>query len=183
MQSHSLVAVFGIFLGACGSEMDASPFNPLDGQTCTGLLDAAPAGAESADDVPLLAESLGKSGEGKLCAGQVLAATQPVSVFRVWNRAKDYTEYGRWWSLVRPTGSVDHYREENDICPEWSELNQLTVCTIKIGAHFVMGPGQSAQCMMMLYGKSSVNQVYIPNDTRANKLYVENCMRLGAWPQ
>jgi hypothetical protein len=74
------------------------------------------------------------------------------------------------------------YREDNAICPEWSDLNQLTECKIKVGARFVMGPGQSASCMVMMYGKSAVNQIYMANDTRVNKLYVEGCNRLGMWP-
>lgn len=162
--------------------MEASPTSPLDGETCVGFLDPLPDGAQPVEDAPLLQEALGKSGEGKLCAGQALSATASLTVYRVWNMAKDYTEFGRWWSFARPTGPVEQYREANAICPEWSELNQLTVCTIKVGAHFIAGPGQSAQCMMMMYGKSAVNQVYIPNDTRANKVYVEGCTRLGPWP-
>lgn len=182
MSDYRVMIVFAALVG-CGSTMDVSPVSPLDGQSCTGFIDPAPEGSQPADDAPLLQAALGKTGEGKLCAGQVLEATQPLAVYRVWNQAKDYTEFGSWWSFIRPTGPADHYREDNAICPEWSELNQLTVCTLKVGAHFVMGPGQSASCMMMMYGKSGVNQIYIPNDTRASKIYVEGCMRLGAWPQ
>jgi len=182
MSNYKCLIFLSMFVG-CGSDLEVSPVSPLDGQTCVGSFDPAPAGTQPTDDAPLLQAALGKAGEGKLCAGQALEATQPVTVYRVWNQAKDYTEFGSWWSFMRPTGSVEHYREDNAICPEWSELNQLTVCTIKVGAHFVVGPGQSASCMMMMYGKSSVNQVYIPNDTRASKVYVEGCTRLGAWPQ
>ncbi len=181
MYTYRMMMVF-VALAGCGSEME-SPVSPLDGQICTGFFDAAPAGTKPTEDAALLQMALGKAGEGKLCAGQALETTQAVSVYRVWNLAKDYTEFGSWWSMERPMGPTDEYREANAICPEWSELNQLTVCTLKVGAHFVMGPGQSAQCMMMMYGKSAVNQVYIPNDTRAGKVYVENCMRLGAWPK
>lgn len=134
------------------------------------------------DDAVLLQEALGKSGEGKLCAGRVLEAMQSVTVYRVWNSAKDYTEFGRWWSFSKPTGPVEKYRADNAICPEWSDLNQLTACSLKVGARYVVGPGQSAQCMMMLYDRSAINQVYIPNDTRVSKVYVENCVRMGAWP-
>ena len=44
----------------------------------------------------------------------------------------------------RADGTVDSYRQENAICPEWSDLNQLTRCTLKAGAHVVIGPG--AEC-------------------------------------
>lgn len=180
MNKSRLMMVLAALAG-CGGEME-SPVSPLDGQTCTGYIDPAPAGSMPTDDAALMQAALGKTGDGKLCAAQTLEATQPITVYRVWNQAKDYTEYGGWWSLTRPMGPPDEYREENAICPEWSDLNQLSVCTIKVGAHFAMGPGQSAQCMMMIYGKSAVNQVYIPNDTRNSKVYVEGCMRLGAWP-
>ena len=80
-------------------------------------------------------------------------------------------------------GTVASYREENAICPEWSELNQLTRCTVKLGARIVVGPGQSASCMAMVYDKSPVNQVYMANDTRVGMLHVEGCTQLGMWPQ
>mgnify|MGYP000078257003 FL=1 len=175
--------LFASALGGCGGEMmEPLPVSPLDGQSCAGFIDSAPSGANQVEDATLLQEALGKSGEGKLCVGRVLEALQSVAVYRVWNAAKDYTEFGRWWSLSKPMGPVERYRTDNEICPEWSDLNQLTVCSLKIGARFVMGPGQSAQCMMMSYDRSPINQVYVPNDTRASKVYVENCMRLGAWP-
>ena len=177
------VCVFPLSFWACGSQEDMMvDVNPLDGVACVGMVDPAPSGLAQVDDPQLLNDALGKSGDGKLCYGQVFAATAPVTVYRVWNSAKSYTEFGKWWSLIKPTGPVDSYRSDNAICPEWSELNQLTRCTIKVGAHVVIGPGQSANCMMMMYGKSAVNQVYMANDTRVGMLQVENCTQLGAWP-
>jgi hypothetical protein len=177
------VCVFPLSFWACGSQEDMMvDVNPLDGVACVGMVDPAPSGLAQVDDPQLLNDALGKSGDGKLCYGQVFAATAPVTVYRVWNSAKSYTEFGKWWSLIKPTGPVDTYRNDNAICPEWSELNQLTRCTIKVGAHVVIGPGQSANCMMMMYGKSAVNQVYMANDTRVGMLQVENCTQLGAWP-
>lgn len=174
--------VVSVVSGCGGEMMEPLPISPLDGQSCTGYIDSSPEGSSPVEDAALLQEALGKSGEGKLCAGRVLEAKQSVAIYRVWNSAKDYTEFGRWWSFSKPVGPVDKYRADNAICPEWSELNQLTACSIKVGARYVVGPGQSAQCMMMLYDRSAINQVYIPNDTRVGKVYVENCVRLGAWP-
>lgn len=156
--------------------------SPLDGVACVGSIEPVPAALMEIEDPALLNEALGKSGDGKLCAGRVYSATQAVTVYRVWNSAKSYTEFGRWWSLSKPTGPVESYRQENAICPEWSDLNQLTRCSIKVGARVVIGPGQSATCMAMMYEKSAVNQVYMANDTRINMLYVEGCTQLGAWP-
>ena len=54
---------------------------------------------------------------------------------------------------------------------------------MKVGARFVVGPGQSARCADgKEYAKSAVNQVFIPNDTREQRVYVEHCENLGDWP-
>ena len=178
----TVLSVFlALTLVACGSGTEPQ-VSPLDGIACVGGIEDVPAELKPVEDAALLNEALGKTGEGKLCAGRVYEAAGAVSVYRVWNQAKSYTEFGKWWSLAKPTGTVASYREENAICPEWSELNQLTRCTVKLGAHIVVGPGQSAACMAMVYEKSAVNQVYMANDTRVGMLYVEGCMQMGAWP-
>ena len=183
MLKRPLFVCMPMLLVACGGAEMTPAVSPLDGITCVGNVDAPPAGLAAVEDAPLLGEALGKTGEGKLCAGQVFMAQSAVTVYRVWNNAKSYTEFGKWWSLEKPSGTVDSYRQENAICPEWSDLNQLTRCTLKIGAHVVIGPGQSATCMTLTYEKSPVNQVYMANDTRVNMLQVEGCTQLGAWPQ
>ena len=82
--------LFASTVMGCGGEMmEPLPVSPLDGQTCAGFIDSAPSGANQVEDAPLLQEALGKSGEGKLCAGRVLEAMQSVAVYRVWNAAKD----------------------------------------------------------------------------------------------
>lgn len=155
----------------------------VDGQPCVGGVDAAPDGAVSVEDATLLASSRDAAGKGKLCAGTVFEAKKNIPVYRVWNSAKPYTEIGRWWSLSRPAGPVDKYREQNAICPEWSDLDVVSVCEIKAGSHFVMGPGQSAKCEgNREYPRSVTNQVYIDNDTREKRVFVDNCKKLGSWP-
>jgi len=157
-------------------------YGPTDNVACVGTVDAPPAGAKEVKDDELAKAALDVTGKGKLCAATVYEATAPVKVYRVWNKDRAYTELGKWWSLAKPAGPVDEYRKQNAICPEWSELNSVSVCTVKVGAHFVMGPGQSAACEKTTYEKSAVNQVFIPNDTRENKVFVENCEKLGAFP-
>jgi hypothetical protein len=153
---------------------------PLDGEACTGAIDAPPPAARAVRDEALLREALDLSGKGKLCTGRVYEAVGPVTVYRVWHAARAYTEFGRWWSFSRPSGPVAAYREQNAICAEWSALDVVSECTIKAGARFVVGPGQSARCDGgVVYPKSAVNQVYIPNDTRAGKVFVEGCRQLG----
>lgn len=180
MRTHRLAVLFSLIVSACGGAVPE--VSPLDGITCVGGIDAVPQGLSPVDDAALLNEALGKTGEGKLCAGRVYQATAGVTVYRVWNQAKSYTEFGKWWSFAQPTGTVAGYREANAICPEWSDLNQLSRCTVKVGAHIVVGPGQSASCMAMVYEKSAVNQVYMANDTRVGMLHVEGCTQLGMWP-
>jgi hypothetical protein len=182
MSKHILILLVAVGWVACGGATQPET-SPLDGIACVGGIDPTPSALKPVEDAALLNEALGKSGEGKLCAGRVYEATAAVTVYRVWNQAKSYTEFGKWWSLNPPSGTVASYREENAICPEWSDLNQLTRCTIKLGSKVVVGPGQSASCMAMMYGKSPVNQVYMANDTRVGMLHVEGCMQLGAWPQ
>ena len=184
MKIFHLIAITPWFLWACGGTEPMVEYSPLDGEACVGSPEQMPAGLTPVEDAPLLQEALGKTGEGKLCTGRVFAASQAgsVTVYRVWNRAKSYTEFGKWWSLGAPMGTVDSYRQENAICPEWSDLNQLTRCTLKAGAHVVIGPGQSAACMSLTYEKSATNQVYMANDTRVGMLYVEGCTQLGMWP-
>ena len=182
MPKTLLFVFIAVGLVACGSSTQPE-VSPLDGIACVGGIDMVPEGLKPTEDAALLNEALGKTGEGKLCAGKVYEATAAVTVYRVWNQAKSYTEFGKWWSLGKPMGTVASYREENAICPEWSELNQLTRCTVKLGARIVVGPGQSASCMAMVYDKSPVNQVYMANDTRVGMLHVEGCTQLGMWPQ
>ena len=154
----------------------------VDGIVCAGQIEMPPVGLVEAEDTDLLTKSLGASGEGKLCAGRVFVAKQPVMVYRVWNSEKSYTVYGGWWSFNQPMGPKKRYREDNEICPSWSALDRMTSCTIKVGTKIVVGPGQSAQCEAFTYAKSAVNQVYVPNDSRNAVVLVENCTEGVVWP-
>ena len=90
---------------------------------------------------------------------------------------------GGWWSFDPPSGTREQYREQNAVCEEWSKLDRLIVCEIKVGALFVVGPGQSATCKVgPSYPKSATNQVFIPNDGRKNEIFVDNCEQKGNWP-
>jgi hypothetical protein len=154
----------------------------VDGVACVGQISSPPPGLAVVADDALLQEALGATGAGELCAGQVLVALEPVTVYRVWDSARNYTRYGSWWSFQRPEGPRSQYREDNSICPSWSELDRMSACTVKVGAKLVVGPGQSAQCKQMTYAKSATNQVYIPNDGRNNVLYVAECTEGAVWP-
>lgn len=149
---------------------------------CVGDVLTPPAGMVLAEDDALLASAIGAPGKSKLCKGKVFVAEKPVTVYRVWDSAKSYTLYGNWWSFSLPKGPRNKYQVDNDICPEWSPLNIMSSCTIKVGTKVVVGPSQSAQCTASLLPASAVNQVYIPNDSRNNLLYVETCTSGAIWP-
>ena len=132
---------------------------------------------------PLLADAIADTDSGKLCMGAVYRVETSFKVYRVWNSEKDYTQRGTWWSLDRPVGPRETYRRDNAICEDWSLLDRLVVCNIQVGAGFVMGPGQSVACKVGdSHPKSAVNQVYIANDGRNDRYFVESCEVLGAWP-
>lgn len=152
-------------------------------QTCVGDVVTPPAGLVASSDEALLAKAIGAPEAGKLCKGKVFVAEKAVTVYRVWDSAKSYTLYGGWWALDMPKGPRDEYRVKNDICPEWSPLNIMSSCTIKVGTKVVIGPGQSAKCADgSVLPASATNQVFIPNDSRNNVLYVEGCTAGTVWP-
>lgn len=168
---------------ACSLSILSAGFSlSVQANDCVGEVITPPAGMVAATDDKLLASAIGAPGAGKLCKGQVFVAEKPVTVYRVWDSSKSYTLYGGWWSFNLPVGPRDKYRVDNDICPEWSPLNIMSSCTIKAGTKVVVGPGQSAKCADATLPASAVNQVYIPNDSRNNVLYVENCTPGTAWP-
>ena len=122
-----------------------------DGIACVGDVMDPPPGLVEAKDEALLTKTLGVSGKGNLCTGKVFKVTYPLTVYRVWNNSKSYTEFGPWWSFSPPQGPRDAYREANAICPEWSALDRMSVCSLKMGAVIVIGPGQSADCTTTKY--------------------------------
>lgn len=169
-----------VLLAGCAT----APAIQSDNNACVGMVISPPAGLlGETDDAALLKSAIGNSGEGKLCAGKVFVVMKPVTVYRVWDKSKSWSALGGWWSLSYPEASREEYRKQNDICPEWSALDIMSACTLKVGAKIVIGPGQSvATCAdKKLLPKSSVNQVYIPNDARVNQVYVDGC-ESADWP-
>lgn len=160
----------------------STPIGPIDGVACAGTIASLPEGLKEVSDDIVAGSALDESGKGKLCMARIYEVVAPMKVYRVWNSEKSYSEFGQWWSFAKPTGPLEAYRAQNAICPEWSALDRVTVCEIKVGTRIAIGPGQSAKCTTAEYEKSAVNQVFIPNDTRENKVFVDNCQQLGAFP-
>lgn len=169
-------------LTACST---VSPSNSLRSATsCIGSILPTPPGLVVTTDTELLQQALGAPGEGKLCQGQVMIAEAPVLVYRVWDQAKPYSLYGSWWSFEKPLTQREQYRRDNAICPEWSALDIVSVCQIKIGSKLVIGTGQSADCQGDTdLPTSPVNQVYLPNHQQQNQIQVEQCSLGEPWPE
>jgi hypothetical protein len=144
-------------------------------------VDALPE-ATVVDDPAMLAQALGASLKGGICAGKTFKINQPLQVYRLWDGQIAASQYGSWWALTRPNGSRDAYRQDYGICPNWSALNRLTACTVKPGTVIVIGSTQSVQCDDGSYGVSPSSQVFIKNNAAAGQLAVENCQDLGVWP-
>ncbi len=165
----------------------ATPVATADPNDCVGSIIDPPPGLllESSDDPTMQKTAEPGAGNGGICKGKTFTVVKPVTVYRLWDKSKSWAAYGDWWSLSYPEDTLINYDVENDICPSWGPHNKLSICTLKVGTKVVIGPGQSQQCTteQILLPQSSVNQVYIPNDTKVtpNQVYVENCESVD-WP-
>lgn len=119
-----------------------------------------PTAAEQA----LLANAIGEPTKGKLCQGQVFTvnASAPAALYRAWNSTNPRSRLGSWWAMSAPEGAVAQYREDYEICYQWSALDKLVQCQLQPGTQVVIGTGQSAECSQYLtYPTSASLQVYI----------------------
>ena len=186
MHLRTSVAAFilAISLAGCGGFTGIHRKAPvgIDGVRCVGRVAAPSFAAKEVSDEALLEEALGASGKGGVCAGKVLVVLQEVRVYRLWDSARAYSAYGRWWSVTRPEGSRDAYRADYAICPSWSALDRLISCMIKPGTEIVVGPTQSATCDTGAYPKTAQTQIYTRNDSAKGELLVADCRDAGLWP-
>lgn len=126
------------------------------------------------EDPELLNRSLGQTTKGMLCQGQVYQTTaeSKLTIYRAWNSTNPNSQFGQWWAFNKPSGSTAKYREEYEICYQWSPLDKLVTCTLKPNTKVVVGTGQSAECSQYLsYPVSASQQIYIENADQA----VINC--------
>lgn len=177
------LGLLSLSITACSSvhHPGGEPLRGIDDQACIGQIQS-PQGMTTVIDSSLLHQAQAATDQGGLCAGRVFVVQQKVRVYRVWDSGKSYTRLGRWWSLSKPVGPKENYQHDYAICPAWSALNRLVSCDVKVGSSIVIGTTQSAACDDSIYAKTAANQVFIPNDTRNDQLWVENCRDEGTWP-
>ena len=107
-----------------------------------------------------------QTGEVKvlLCQGKVhiSKAGYHVKVFRVWNSSNPKSRLGHWWAFHNPEARISQYRENYEICYQWSPLDKMVSCKLKPGTKIVIGNGQSAKCSVYLtYPVSDKQQLYM----------------------
>ncbi|MEC7547704.1 MAG: hypothetical protein VX474_02990 [Pseudomonadota bacterium] len=169
-------------LPASTSEAEEPQPVPMAAEACLGTTDLPTSMKDSfvpAVDAGLLAQAMGEPGKGGLCQGQVYISTgiKQVILHRAWNSTNPASQYGKWWAFSRPDGKVAQYREDYEICYQWSPLDKLVTCEIKAGTKVVVGNGQSAQCSQYLsYGVSASQQVFITDAANS----VTNCRTYDA---
>lgn len=174
-----------LLLSACALLPDAPPPAALgiDGAHCIGSAPAGIEGLQATDHEALLKKARYESGKGGVCSARSFSVAVPLAVYRLYDAGRPGSAYGSWWALTRPGGSREDYRAKNAICPEWSALDRLLACQVKVGSEIVLGTTQSVVCADgTSYPKTAEIQVYLPNDLKNGVLHVENCREEGAWP-
>lgn len=118
-------------------------------------------------DDSLLNKALGEPLNGGLCQGKVYVLNKSIRLYRVWNSTNPDSKLGNWWPFLPPKGAIKNYRKNYAICYQWSPLDKLISCKIKIGTKVVIGNGQSAKCSPYLtYPTSAVKQIFISTPSK-----------------
>ena len=155
-------------------------------QTCIGSVELPQELAlqfTPVQDEALLSEALGEPLRGKLCQGKVYQSKKDtqVVIYRAWNSTNPNSKLGQWWSFVQPVGRISEYREDYEICYQWSPLDKMVKCTLKPETNVIVGNGQSATCSEYLkYKISEKQQVYIA-DTSNTVVGCEEYNGVMAW--
>lgn len=170
------ISVFALILVLQGCAATTSPKSVSTTEAaCIGSVELPSSIAASFDpveDEALLSSSLGEPLQGNLCQGKVYQANKKVIIYRAWNSTNPNSKFGKWWAFDKPAGLIAQYREDYEICYQWSPLDKMVQCTLQAGEKVVVGTGQSAQCSQYLtYPVSAKQQVFISDSASA----VLNC--------
>jgi len=166
---YSITILFVLSCYGCSSYVvkDSSDESLITETPCPGDIRLPVALADkfnAIEDDVLLQQALGEPNKGKLCQGQVyqLKANARVTVYRAWNSTNPNSKLGNWWAFQIPQGKVAQYRSDYEICYQWSPLDKLVKCNLKVDAKVVVGTGQSAECSKYLtYPASAEKQIYL----------------------
>jgi len=162
------ISLFVLSTSAC-SHFGITSEQPKPEKSCAGTTDlpgSLKAQFVAIEDSTLLQATLGEPEKGKLCQGQVYQSKpdSQVTVYRAWNSTNPNSRFGNWWAFNLPRGKIAQYREDYEICYQWSPLDKMVACTLKANAKVVVGNGQSAFCSDYLtYPVSAAQQVYLDN--------------------
>lgn len=172
-----LIATLIVLGGCANSPGEVIPqFAGIDGEACVGELPQAIAGLERTTNNSLLRKAQRRSSEGGMCLAAVYQVQSPVTLFRVYRDSPTAREPGVWWSMTLPQESLDEFRRDNGICPEWGAKDRLIRCEVVSGSLIVVGTTQSQSCENGLQlPKSATLQVFVPNDDRKRIVHTGSC--------
>ncbi len=182
MKTILLVTIATVLISGCSAVYTPAPVsnNPAEDDietdlACQGVTQLPPVHSAyliPIEDDSLLSRAFGKPEQGGLCQGQVYQSTASIRLYRAWNSTNPNSRLGSWWAFEQPQGNVATYREEYEICYQWSPLDMLVTCSLKAGTKVVVGNGQSARCSdYLIYPVSPKQQVFIAEPADS----VENC--------
>ncbi len=186
------VAFAALLQGGCQMPPQAPPQPPaalpssgvarsVDPECAGGVANPRPDALQKVDS-PLVASAQGPRGKGGLCAADAFSANGTVRIYRVWDVTRPNSAFGRWWSLGKPDESKASYRRSFGICRDYSALDRLISCNVKLSATVVIGTTQSVECPdKTALPRTDALQVYVDNDLYRGKLFVDDCRDEDIW--
>lgn len=87
--------------------------------------------------------AVGKPGKGGIKEFKVVQFKEDTFVYRLYG---SNSKCGYWWTLEKPQGTWEQYRNDNAICSEWNSATHVVKCKVPAGTATVVGPGQTATC-------------------------------------
>lgn len=179
---YTAAITFLFMLSGCSSQPIHLEALGIDGIACVGAITAQPAGLIETTNLTLQKKAQFASEKGGLCSAKVFLVTSPIPIYRVYDATQAHTKFGEWWTFKPPSGAKESYRAANAICQEWSRLDRMLSCELKIGTEIVIGTTQSAVCKKDLaLPKTAENQVFVPKNTSMNHVHIEKCEEADIW--
>lgn len=155
---------------------------PLPPEPCKAL-SRAPEGFDPIDAPELISQAKKGPGKGGVCDARAFRVNGTPTIYRAYNGTNPSSKLGEWWALEEPSGPVSAYRRDYQICYQWSPLDRLVKCTLRVGTKVVLGTGQSAACSEYLsYSTSASVQLYLA-DAKADAVDCAEFDAIMSWEQ